>query len=123
MKFKSLPPGVPFIFRLLLILATPPSVVYLAYRIANSRDTPLPSWLWIAAVILSGPLALTVRVWSKYRSYRRRAARMGAVLPPALEGREPGNFDILRGILDAFLTGYPCERTRHDFKRRSYAHL
>ena len=43
---------------------------------------------------ISGPLALTVRVWSKYNSFRRGAERLGAVIP-----REMGSLDQdLRGV-------------------------
>ena len=69
----------------------------------------LPAWAWLLAAAFGGPLVFAVRVGARFRSMRARAAAVGAVLPPALEGREPGNFDVLRGILDAFKNGYPCE--------------
>lgn len=108
MGLKALPPGVPFLFRLLLIVSTPPFAVYLAYRIASSHDVDLPLWAWIAAGLSAGPLLYTGRVWLKYYSFRRGAARRGAILPPDLAGHWIGNWDILTGILDAFVNGYPC---------------
>ena len=105
---KSLPPGVPFLFRLILIVSAPPSAVYLLARIAENNNVVLPFWTWGVAAALSGPLILTARIRYKYYSFRVRAARMGAVLPPCLDGKEFGNFDILRGIIEAFKNGYPC---------------
>ena len=106
---KSLPPGVPFLFRLLLVLSAPPAAVYLAHRVASSHDVIFPTWAWLLAALASGPLFYTVRISLKYRSFRRGAERLGAILPPDLSGHWIGNWDILTGILDAFQNGYPCE--------------
>lgn len=105
-----LPPGVPFLFKLLLIVFAPPFGVYAISRVAAavSHDV-LPSWAWVLAAVLSGPLILTVRVQWKYHSFQRRAARLGAILPPEMKGHSFGNLDLLDGILKAFETGYPCE--------------
>lgn len=109
---KSLPPGVPFLFRLLLIFSTPPFAVYLVYRLASSHDVIFSTWTWILAAVASGPLFYSVRISLKYRSFHRGAARRGAVLPPDLSGRWVGNWDILTGILDAFSNGYPCKQSK-----------
>ncbi|KAH9927192.1 cytochrome P450 monooxygenase pc-3 [Epithele typhae] len=112
---KSLPPGVPFLARLAIVVATPPVVVFVASRLLAVYHVGLPLWAWLVAGALSGPVALTARIWSKYRSFRRRADRAGAALPPALEGREIGNFDTLRGIIEAFKTGYPSDMFDYGF--------
>ena len=109
----SVPPGVPFLFKLLLIVATPPCVVFGLSRLLIPRGIDLPTWAWILAAVLSGPLALTVRVWSKYHSFRRGAERLGAVMPPEMVGNWIGNWDLLTRILEAFEKGYPCEWYRH----------
>ena len=111
LKLKSVPPGVPFLFRILLVLAAPPASVYLVARTLTSQGilTELPTWAWVVAGVLSGPLFYAVRIWLKYRSHRLGAARHGAILPPDLSGTWIGNWDILDGILDAFTNGYPCE--------------
>ncbi|KAI1786673.1 cytochrome P450 monooxygenase pc-3 [Ganoderma leucocontextum] len=110
MSHKLLPPGVPFLFKLLLLVFAPPFGVYAISRVADaaSHDV-LPTWAWILAAVLSGPLLLTVRIWWKYRSFQRGAARLGAVLPPEMKGHRFGNWDILEGILKAFETGYPSD--------------
>ncbi|RDX53656.1 cytochrome P450 monooxygenase pc-3 [Lentinus brumalis] len=117
MKLKSLPPGVPFLFRLLLKLSAPPSSVYLAARTLKSRGifVDLPTWAWVIAAVFSGPLFYTVRIWLKYRSHRLGAARHGAILPPDLSGSWIGNWDILDSILDAFTHGYPSDLFDHGF--------
>lgn len=69
----------------------------------------LPTWFWVVAALLSGPLIYTVHVWLKFRRFRLRAAALGATLPPDLVGKEFGNKDVLRGIIEAFTHGYPCE--------------
>ncbi len=105
-----LPPGVPFLFKLLLIVCAPPFGVYAISRVAAtvSHDV-LPTWAWILVAVFSGPLLLTVRIWWKYYSFQRGAARLGAVMPPEMKGHWIGNWDLLDGILKAFETGYPCE--------------
>ena len=49
-----LPPGVPFLFKLLLIVFAPPFGVYAISRVAAavSHDV-LPSWAWVLAAVLS----------------------------------------------------------------------
>lgn len=105
-----LPPGVPFLLKLLFIVSAPPFGVCAIWRLADvSSHNALPTWTWIFAAVLSGPLLLTVRIWWKYRSFQRGATRLGAVLPPEMKGHWIGNWDLLDGILEAFEMGYPCE--------------
>ncbi|KAI0637985.1 cytochrome P450 monooxygenase pc-3 [Trametes polyzona] len=110
LKLKSLPPGIPFLFQHLVLLSAPPFAVYSVKRkLPEWTGVVLPTWFWILAAIAFGPLLYSVHVRQKYRGYRRRAAALGAVLPPELTGHEFGNKDVLRGILDAFTTGYPSD--------------
>ncbi|KAH9900019.1 cytochrome P450 monooxygenase pc-3 [Cubamyces lactineus] len=109
MKLKSLPPGVPFLVRHLLLISAPPFAVYSISRILHAREVILPTWFWVVAAILSGPLIYTVHVWLKFRRFRLRAAALGATLPPDLVGKEFGNKDVLRGIIEAFTVGYPSD--------------
>ncbi|KAI0368069.1 cytochrome P450 monooxygenase pc-3 [Pilatotrama ljubarskyi] len=106
---KSLPPGIPFLIKYLLVVSAPPFAVYAASRIFAARGIILPTWFWILTAILSGPLSYSIHVWLKYRRFERRAAALGATLAPNLQGKEFGNKDVLRGILDAFTTGYPSD--------------
>ncbi|RPD66741.1 cytochrome P450 monooxygenase pc-3 [Lentinus tigrinus ALCF2SS1-7] len=119
MKLKSLPPGVPFLLRLLLVLSAPPASVCFAARTLTSQGivTDVPTWVWIVAAVLSGPLFHAVRIWLKYRSHRLGAARHGAILPPDLSGQWIGNWDILDGILDAFTHGYPSDMFDYAFEQ------
>ncbi|KAI0772047.1 cytochrome P450 monooxygenase pc-3 [Trametes elegans] len=106
---KSLPPGVPFLIRNLLVVSASPFAVYLIRRVLAVRDVILPTWFWAAATILSGPLLYAIHVQLKFRGFHRRAAALGATLPPELKGTEFANKDLLRGIIDAFTTGYPSD--------------
>ncbi|KAI0677048.1 cytochrome P450 monooxygenase pc-3 [Trametes maxima] len=106
---KSLPPGIPFLFRSLLLVSIPPFAVYLFSRVLSARHVIFPTWLWAIVTVLSGPLVYTIHVWQKFRGFKRRAAALGATLPIDLVGNEFGNRDVLRGIIDAFTTGYPSD--------------
>ncbi|KAI9001370.1 cytochrome P450 monooxygenase pc-3 [Trametes punicea] len=106
---KSLPPGIPFLVRQLLLISAPPFAVYSISRVLRAWDVIFPLWFWVVVAVLSGPLLCTIYLWLKYRRIARRAAALGATLPPDLVGEEFGNLDILRGILEAFTHGYPSD--------------
>ncbi|KAH9849993.1 cytochrome P450 monooxygenase pc-3 [Lenzites betulinus] len=104
---KTIPPGIPFLIRNLLVVCAPPFVVYLVKRATTTwTDVALPAWFWVVAAICSGPLSYTLHVSSKYRGFRLRAEALGATLPHEYIGHEFGNRDILRGIVQSFTTGY-----------------
>ncbi|EMD40964.1 hypothetical protein CERSUDRAFT_111537 [Gelatoporia subvermispora B] len=105
MRWKT--PGVLFLIWILPTLAVPPAVIFfssviLYYVFDVQLSMLLCSVIWILVL----PLFYACRVWLKFRSHRRAAARLGAVLPPVLEGELPGNFDILTKLLESFSTGY-----------------
>ncbi|KAI0772046.1 cytochrome P450 monooxygenase pc-3 [Trametes elegans] len=106
---KSLPPGIPFLFRLSLTLLIAPFAVYLTNRILAAWGLILPVWLVVIAAVLSGPLSSAVRIWLRFRGFRHRAAALGAMLPPGLKGSEFGNKDLLRRTLETFSKGYPSD--------------
>ncbi|KAI0353453.1 cytochrome P450 monooxygenase pc-3 [Trametes cingulata] len=106
---KSLPPGVPFLFKYLLIISAAPFAVYATSRVLAARGVTFSTWVWVVTAILSGPLVYSAYIWLKYRRFERRAAALGATLAPDLQGKEFGNRDVLRGILDAFTSGYPSD--------------
>ncbi|KAI0824721.1 cytochrome P450 monooxygenase pc-3 [Trametes gibbosa] len=104
---KTIPPGIPFLIRHLLVVCAPPVAVYSLKRALYAwSNVALPAWFWVLTAILSGPLLYSLHVWRKYRGFRLRAAALGATLPTEFIGHEFGNKDILRGIIDAFTTGY-----------------
>ncbi|TFY81269.1 hypothetical protein EWM64_g2745 [Hericium alpestre] len=53
----------------------------------------------IAFCALSIPAGVVIRSWISSWSAKRNAARLGAVLPPAVRGRWPGNLDIAVGLV------------------------
>ncbi|EIW61465.1 cytochrome P450 monooxygenase pc-3 [Trametes versicolor FP-101664 SS1] len=106
----KLSPGIPFLIRYILVCCAPPLAVYCTKRVLSATsDVDLPAWFWVVTAILSGPLLYSLHVWRKFRGFRLRAAALGAVMPTELNGDEFGNKDVLRGILEAFITGYPSD--------------
>ena len=99
------------IFRILFVLAAPPSAVLLLFEfLINRHGIDIPGWLAFISAILSLPAALSAGiVWSKYR-IRREAAAVGAMMPPEVSGRWPGNIDIVFKVMKEFYNGYPGEQ-------------
>ncbi|KAL7282251.1 hypothetical protein ACG7TL_003720 [Trametes sanguinea] len=62
--------------------------------------------LIIVAALLSVPAGCAARIFFRDWSACRRAASLGAVLPPRWDGRSIGNFDLLTDFLERFHTGY-----------------
>ncbi|KAH9931765.1 cytochrome P450 monooxygenase pc-3 [Amylocystis lapponica] len=105
---QSLPPGIPFLFRILLRLGTPPvCVLVLVYLLKTYSDIVLPSWVIVLSVLASNPLVVGVSRSRESRRERSAASRLGAVFPPANEGKWPGNIDLLLEIRDSSKYGYP----------------
>lgn len=104
----SIPPGVPFLVRNLAALSVPPIIVFGATRILrNHLDLILPGWLVVILSILSIPFFAAIKIWHKNYTMRQSAARLGATFPPQWQGKLPGNFDLLKELLNGFRYGYP----------------
>ena len=107
---SKLPPGLPFFIRRLGVNVFPAVLVFVAARALHTLglvDAPLALG-WVALVAaLSVPAVYAGRIVYRDWSVKRRAARMGAVLPPSWEGKAFGNTDILKYAIEAFHRGYP----------------
>ena len=117
---QKLPPGLPFVARSLAVNLLPAVLVFALVRtlrtfgLLDARFSQL--WVVLAAVV-SIPTAYAGRIMFSRWSVKRRAARMGAVLPPKREGKSLGNVDILTHSMEMFRRGYPGASIR----RRSCA--
>ncbi|GBE84580.1 Cytochrome P450 52A3-B [Sparassis crispa] len=96
----ALPPGIPFLVRLLVATFIPLLLV-----LACARHFALPTWLTVLAVLLGIPaLPVLSHLLSRWR-VARAAVRHGATFPPLWHG-SIGGLDIIRAMLDSFLHGY-----------------
>lgn len=84
------PPGPAFLLRNLNAIVTPPAVALsVLYTLNKIWDVVLPAWWFLAASVLSFPVAFFVlRVWRIYNN-KRKAAALGAVLPPMVDISDP----------------------------------
>ena len=92
---------------LLIRLSTPPAasatILVLLTRFTNVK---LPTWYIVLLSIASLPACLMVRVLYVSWHIERKAARLGATLPPRLKGLKFGNIDILATLSKGFETDY-----------------
>ncbi|TBU49015.1 cytochrome P450 [Dichomitus squalens] len=104
---SRIPPGLPYALRFLVARLAPVTAVVIVLRVGQAQGIiHIPAvWLAISAV-LSITLLVAVRVvYSKY-DLQRRAARLGAVLPPSWEGKSIGNIDLLQYGIERWKNGY-----------------
>nr|AAX49400.1 cytochrome P450 monooxygenase pc-2 [Phanerodontia chrysosporium] len=69
----------------------------------------LPTWTIVLLSLCSVPVAHRILLWLKDWRAARKAASMGAILPPRLKGRWPGSIDLLRQLTKTFETGFLSE--------------
>lgn len=68
-----------------------------------------PAWAGVLVALLTVPAFHVCRARWLYSRYARKAARLGATLPPRWEGRLPGSVDILKLMDYAFRKGFLSE--------------
>ena len=88
-------------------LTFPPSAIVVWFRFLAYFGVLAPVWIVIVGALASVPVSLAVRGYWRQLRYRRTATGVGALVPPVLEGRWPGNVDILMIWLDNFNNRYP----------------
>lgn len=92
-----IPPGIKFIIQTLPSLLFYPLLLSLSlYAASVFLDTHnLPLWAQILILVLSPFAALLIKnIWSSNKK-RQEARALGAVPPPVVSGRLPGNFDVV----------------------------
>ncbi|KAI0751542.1 cytochrome P450 monooxygenase pc-2 [Daedaleopsis nitida] len=107
---SRIPPGLPFFFRQLGVTLLPAITTLVSARALQSLRGVELGTIWLVLVaVLSVPAAYATRIFYREWSVKRRAARMGAVLPPSWDGKGIGNMDILKMSIEMFYRGYPGE--------------
>ncbi len=102
----------------------PAATVVVAARVLHSHNVlHIPAILVGLTSIMSIPLWYAVRIVYRKWSIKRRAARMGAVLPPRWEGESFGNMDIFKECLERWTKGYPGEWTVSALFPEARAHV
>jgi hypothetical protein len=80
-------------------------------------DVFIPIWAMVTGGVLGIPVVIIARlVWDEIYQ-RRRAAALGARLVPRVEGRWPGNIDVLIDAIEKMRNSYPG-RTSPTSERR-----
>ncbi len=111
-RFK-LPPGLPPVLKHTGINCLPAVFVVAGARALSAAGGMNIGIVWIAlAALLSIPFVYVGRIVYKTRSYKWRAAAMGAVMPRERVGKRIGNLDLLQEGIEAFRHGYlgACSR-------------
>ncbi|TBU49014.1 cytochrome P450 monooxygenase pc-2 [Dichomitus squalens] len=105
---SRLPPGLPLILQALSINALPVAVIITASRFLYiHNNVKIPTTLVVLAALVSIPAVYAARIIYRSWSIKRRAARMGAVLPPVWKGKSFGSLDVLKYGLELVRKGYP----------------
>ncbi|TCD70442.1 hypothetical protein EIP91_003523 [Steccherinum ochraceum] len=95
-------PGFPHVVRYITQLSPPVILVVFA-----SYFFRIPLWYAIPLTFVSLPVYLAFNVVYKRWQEKRRAAALGAVLPPSYDGVKFGNTDVIAMLLENFKHGYP----------------
>ncbi|EKM59240.1 uncharacterized protein PHACADRAFT_249546 [Phanerochaete carnosa HHB-10118-sp] len=72
-------------------------------------DVCIPTWAIFGLTLLSLPVMHGLTVWWNNWCIARKAAQMGAVLPPRIQGRWPGGIDLLMKLTRQAETGFLSE--------------
>lgn len=106
-KFE-LPPALPYVVNHILRLGYPSALLYIPLSVINRRVTdPHPTWFIIALSLLAIPVMHVGGPRYQYWYEKRKAAQLGAVMPPRWNGRILGNIDIVWTLTKAYMYGYP----------------
>lgn len=97
--------------QLILLLYPAALLIGFTYIVGNSVRYHVPTWITVIAAIISVPLVLASRIAFRRWSTKRRAARLGAVMPPSWNGKKIGNIDIGARLRRSWKNGYLSEIT------------
>lgn len=101
-------PYTEFFLRILVGILVPAGSAYGALQLLELLSkihfgSPL-TWL----IVLSAcPLTIAARIWLRSASMRRQAAARGANIVPRVQGKWPGNLDVLLTLMNEFENDYP----------------
>jgi len=109
-------PGVIFLSRTFLSLLFPCIVIATVRFILDDHfGIFIPKRIVIATTVLGIPIITTIRLGWVQIKRRRRAAVLGARVPPMVTGKWLGNLDLLKEIANNIKHGYPGKRWRATF--------
>ena len=99
---SKVPPGLIPTVKATVSNLLPAALVVATARILSARGLKIGT-VWVTLVaLLSLPVVYIGRKVYRNWSFKRRAAAMGAVMPPTRVGKRIGNMDILQKSMDAF---------------------
>jgi hypothetical protein len=96
---------IPILWRILLSLIVPPSVVLAIYWYIP-LGVQIQPWILALVTFMSIPLTFTVRVQLDLVRQRQEAASMGAVMIPEWKSHFPGGFPLVRKLIDELNNRY-----------------
>jgi hypothetical protein len=88
-----------------------PAVAASALLLAIRHLQPIaaPAWIDALLALVAIPVYHVGRAYWQYWQNARKAARLGATLPPRWDGKLPGNWDVLQLVDQAYFKGYLSE--------------
>lgn len=107
----QLPPGVQWVIANLPAFCTPLLGLYIIDRflLCGFLEIYLPTWLTVAAYVLSLPILFTANLLLDDLKIYAKAKYLGAVFPPTVRSKLPGALDLTIAMGKAFKEAYPCK--------------
>jgi hypothetical protein len=106
---RFLTPGILYILNSLPKLFLPSGLVYLICDYAAPLlGKRVPTWGTVLASLFALPAWTLVRATYTHFKEEREIRALGAVRVPVVQGKWPGNLDLLLGRLKQGKDGYPC---------------
>jgi len=102
-------PGVDYIARAFFYAGTTVTAVLLGVKYAGPQfglEAPSP-WHTAALLVVAFPALAGIKILSTKLLNARKASSVGARLAPEVQGKYPGNVDILRTMIQNLEIGYP----------------
>ncbi|KAG5653247.1 hypothetical protein H0H81_001504 [Sphagnurus paluster] len=110
-------PGVDFIVHHVVRFSVPSGLFAISLRaLSASYGYPLPTWALALGTALFIPIVFAIRIIYKSFDDKRQAAALGARLATQVQGKYPGNLDILAIMRRLWDTGYPADGLVELFK-------
>ena len=92
-------------------LLFPATLVLAGCLVADKTSVvKVPKWLMALAAVFSIPPYHVGGAWLRYWREGRKAARLGARLPPRWDGKLPGNGDVMMLVAESAATGFLSTR-------------
>lgn len=110
----TLPAGIPFLIRSVLLLSIPPALVCCVIRVLQDYiGLMVPVWAAAIACVASIPVFLVSSVVLREWRIARDADKHGAALGKVWKGRSFGNIDVLNDFLFGLERGFLGQYCNH----------